>query len=133
VAKKSPRLDDNDVALTRAQIKIAELEARVTRVESDFEVLQRRILSLEAREATPQQLTMTQHEYVEQQRVRDRYSAFAQAQMQAQQSAYQGGLAQSAQQMMQQNFFPYGGDTAGLEEYIRNCTPGRAEVLRRQG
>jgi chromosome segregation ATPase len=138
VAKKSPRLDDNDVALTRAQIKIAELEARVTRTESDFEVLQRRILSLEAREAAPQQLTMTQHEYIERHRqAHDRYSAFAQAQMQAQQQynhlAQQGMLAQQAGMLNRQNYFPYSCETAGLEEYIRNCTPGRAEVLRRQG
>ena len=96
-------------------MKIAELEAKVTRIESDLEVLERRILSLEAREAmrlsTPPR-ELTQHEYVEQQRARDRYSAWAQHQMQAQQGQqalqnqqnYQAGLAQPAQQMMQQNF-----------------------------
>jgi hypothetical protein len=124
-AKKSPRLDDNDVALTRARTEIAELQVRAARIETNFEVLERRILSLEAREAMPQRLTMTQHEYVEQQRASDRYSAFAQHQMQAQGVGMQQGMAQ-------QNMFQ-NGLSQDYEAYIRNCTPGRAEVLRRQG
>ena len=88
---------------------------------------------------------MTQHEYVEEQRARDRYSAWAQQNFQAHQQAMQNMQAQSQMQaqmqamqnnyhagLAQQNFFPYSGDTASMEEYIRNCTPGRAEVLRRQ-
>jgi chromosome segregation ATPase len=123
VAKKSPRLDDTDVALTRARTEIAELQAKVTRIESDFEVLERRILSLEAREA---------------QRAHDR--AWAQQNYQAQ-ALQQLQNYQAQQSGMQQNYPSMQAAQAqayahlwseDMEEYIRNCTPGRAGILRRQ-
>ena len=98
-AAKKP--DTPDVALTRAEEKIA-------RLQTDLEVLERRILSLEAREATPQQLTMTQHEYIERHRASDRYSAWAQENYQAHQQAMQNMQAQSQMQgqmqAMQNNY-----------------------------
>ena len=134
-AAKKP--DTPDVALTRAEEKIA-------RLQTDLEVLERRIRNLETLSPQPppqpRELTMTQHEYIEQHRASDRYSGWAQENYQAHQQAMQNMQAQSQMQaqmqnnyhagLAQQNFFPYSGDTADMEEYIRNCTPGRAEVLR---
>jgi hypothetical protein len=124
------RPDTPDVALTRA------LE-RIDGLEESLEMLQRRILSLEAQAQAPIQLS--QQELIEHnERVRHDWACAQQA-MQAQQQAaqtpyWQQGLAQQAAQNLvwyqnaQQLSLP-----EGLEEYIRNCTPGRAEVLRRQG
>lgn len=112
-AAKKP--DSPDVALTRAEEKIARLQA-------DLEVLERRVRNLEAAPPREQQ--------------RDRYNAWAQQNYHNQQN-YQGmqGMQAALNQgmMLAQTAQAYARLPEDMEEYIRNCTPGRAEVLRRQG
>ena len=115
-AAKKP--DTPDVALTRARTEIADLQNRVVELQTGLDALERRILMLESPPRLP-----TQHELIERQRARDRYSAWAHHQMtQAQQNAYAPGGPATFQNALSQDY----------EEYIRNCTPGRSEVLRRQ-